>query len=130
MPRSTILLIDAIFSLVLGAFLVAFPKPLAEWIGIPMASSRFYPSLLGVVVIGIAIALVMEWKCAANECVGLGVGGAVAIDLSAAFALAGWLLLGGLGLPLRGQALLWFLVGLLILVSGLGLFANRKSQSR
>lgn len=121
MSRSTILLIDALVSLVLGVVLVAFPKSLVELLGLPPTETTFYPRLLGAVVIGIAIALLFEWKRRPNGRVGLGVVGAIAVDLCAALFLAGWLLVGGLDLPVRGRVLLWLIVALLVGVSGLGL---------
>lgn len=70
----------------------------------------------------IAIALLLEWK----RRLGLGVGGAIAIDLCAATVLAAWLLVGGVDLPFRGQFLLWSIVALLVFVSGLGLASHSK----
>lgn len=126
MNRSTVLLIDALVSLALGVILLAFSKPLVELLGIPPTETIFYPSILGAVVVGIAIALFIEWKRQPDGAVGLGLGGAIAIDLCAALFLAGWLIFGRLALPLRGQILLWVIVFILVGVSGLGLFARRK----
>ncbi|MCC9609070.1 hypothetical protein LOC68_07080 [Blastopirellula sp. JC732] len=128
MTRSTILLFDAIISLALGVFLAAFPRALVELLGLPATETVFYPSLLGGVVIGIAIALFYEWKLAASgrSGAGLGVRGAMAIDLSAAAFLAGWLICGDLELPMRGVVILWGIVGLLILVSVLGFLAEQN----
>lgn len=130
MNRSTILLIDAVISLVLGVVLALFPQPLVEWLGVPPTESTFYPSILGAVVIGIAFALFLEWSRKAAEPVGLGVGGAIAVDLCAAFFLAGWLLVGGLNGPLRGRVFLWLVVAVLVLVSGMGLLCGGRSPDR
>lgn len=126
MSRSIVLLIDAIISLVLGVALVASPKPFVDLLGIPSTQAMIYPSILGAVVIGIAIALFIEWRRKPNELVGLGVGGAIAIDLCAALSLAAWLLFGGLNLPVRGRLLFWSIVVVLIAVSGLGLLSRGK----
>ena len=126
MTRSTILLIDAFISLVLGVALAAFAKPLVEWLGARPTDTMFYPSILGAVVIGIAIALVLECRRKPEGPVGLGLVGAVSIDLCVAWFLAGWLLAGGLDLPVRGRILLWMIVVVLLCVSGLGLVAHRK----
>lgn len=125
MKRSQILLVDAVISLVLGVALAVFPNRLAELLGLPPAETKFYPSLLGAVVTGVAIALFVEWKRRPAETAGLGVRGAIAIDLCAALALAAWLLFGGLDLPIRGQIVLWAITALLVIVSGFGLAANR-----
>lgn len=125
MKRSKILLVDAAISLVLGVALAVFPNWLAELLGLPPAETKFYPSLLGAVVTGVAIALFVEWKHRPAGAAGLGVWGAIAIDLCAAVALAGWLVFGGLNLPVRGQILLWSITALLVIVSGFGLAANR-----
>lgn len=130
MNRSTVLLIDAAVSLVLGVVLAAFPRPLVEWLGAPPAESTFYPRTLGAVVIGIAIALVVEWAGRPKGFVGLGLGGAIAIDLAAAVFLAGWLLAGASDLPARGTAVLWGIVGVLVAVSVLGLLSPRNQPPR
>ncbi|MBI1247992.1 hypothetical protein GC197_09150 [bacterium] len=127
MNRSLILLIDASISLVLGIVLAVFPKPLVELLGLPASETAFYPSILGAVVIGIAIALFYEWRRPSSGQIGLGVAGAIAIDLSAAMFLIGWLIVGDLNLSIRGTVILWGIVGLLIGVSILGLFARRPA---
>lgn len=126
MLRSTILLVDAGVSLVLGVVLVVFPPPLVAWLGVPSAETAFYPSLLGAVVIGVAVALFLEWKRAPTGSVGLGTAGAIAVDLCAAFSLAGWLIFGSLDLPLRGRIVLWSVAAVLVFVSVVGLAAIRQ----
>lgn len=130
MNRSTMLLVDAVISLVLGLVLVAFPRPFIAWLGLPAAQTTFYASLLGAVVVGVAIALLVERRRKPHGIGGLGLGGAIAIDLCAAVVLAGWLLLGELALALQGRILLWSIVVLLLAVSGLGVLAHRKETTR
>lgn len=127
MTRHTILLIDACISLVLGVFLLVFPRQLVELLGLPPAESKFYPGILGAVVVGIAIALFRERLRKPMGPVGLGVAGAIAIDLCAALFLAGWLLLEG-ALPLWGRIVMWGIVAVLVIVSGLGAIAQRKQE--
>lgn len=121
MTRRTLLRIDAIVNLLLGGLLIAFPRPLVTALGIPTATPAFYPSLLGAVLLGIGIALALEASNRTSRTKGLGLRGAVAINLSAGLVLAGWLLWGSLALPLWGQLLLWSLVALLIGLSTLEL---------
>ncbi|PQO35606.1 hypothetical protein [Blastopirellula marina] len=125
MKRSAILLIDAFVSLAIGILLAVFPRSLMDLLGLPIPVTTFYPSLLGGVVIGIAIALIYEGSRPTAGRTGLGIVGAIAIDLCAALFLAGWLLCGKLNLPIRGAVVLWSIVALLIGVSLLGLFAER-----
>lgn len=123
------LLVDAVISLVLGLFLLVFPARVVELLGLPPADTMLYPGVLGAVVVGIAIALFLEWKRKPQGRVGLGLGGAVAIDLSAALFLAGWLLFGAAHVPARGRIVLWAIVAVLATVSGLGLAAKRQQGS-
>lgn len=115
--RRTLLFIDGIVNLVLGILLLFFPDWLVSALGIPTAESAFYPNLLGAVLTGIGIALLVERSRAPSASTGLGLIGAVAINLCAATVLAGWLVFGELDLPRRGVFFLW---GIVLLVMGLG----------
>lgn len=121
--RSKLLLVDAAVNLVLGVILLFFPGPVVRFLGVPRVESAFYPSLLGAVLIGIAIALVWECVRRARGLVGLGLGGAMAVNLCAAVVLAFWLRT-GLEIPLRGRIFLWSLVAVLVVISGLELLAH------
>jgi hypothetical protein len=114
MRVATLLMLDAAINLVLGALLLVFPAPFVGALGVPPSESAFYPSLLGAVLLGIGIALLLQRYRAAD---GLGLMGALSINLSGGFVLAGWLLLGHLGLPWRGRVLLWALVLILAGIS-------------
>lgn len=115
MPRrQTLLLVDGVINLVLGVLLISFPDWLVAALGIPPAEPAFYPNLLGAVLTGIGIALLAERFRPASRSPGLGLIGAVAINLCAATALAGWLVFGELVLPLRGSLFLWGIVALVM----------------
>jgi hypothetical protein len=122
MSVRNLLLLDGILNLAVGVFLLVFPRDAVAWLGIPGSASAFYPSLLGAVLAGIGIALLLERSGKG----GLGLRGAIAINLCVGLALAGWLLSGSLELPLRGTALLWVLVALALGISGLEIVANAK----
>jgi hypothetical protein len=117
MTRSTLLKTDAAINLILGILLMAFPAGLVKALGIPMADPSFYATILGGVLLGIGLALLVECYRKSNRFVGLGLGGAIAINLCGGFVLAVWLLSGRLALPLRGYILLWSLVLLLVGIS-------------
>jgi len=126
MSSNVLLTIDAVINLVLGILLVIFPKNLVAVLGIPNTDSAFYPSILGAVLFGIGIALVYERYRGFN---GLGLAGAISINMSGGVVLAGWLLSGRLMLPLRGLVFLWALVIILIGISSFELLAQASNRS-
>ena len=105
-----LLFLDALINLVLGALLIFFPRSLVEVLGIPGVESAFYPSILGAVLFGIGLALLIERGSGG----GLGLRGAVTINLSGGMGLGLWLIFGELEIPLHGQILLWGLTALLV----------------
>ena len=132
MNRSTLLKTDAAINLILGILLMAFPTGLMKALGIPLADPSFYATILGGVLFGIGLALLVECYRKSSRFVGLGLGGAIAINLCGGFVLAAWLLSDKITLPLRGQIFLWSLVVLLVgisLLEGLSHFRKGKSPS-
>ena len=117
MKRSLFLTIDSLINLLLGALLIVFPRDLVSFLGIPQPASAFYPSILGAVLFGIGIALLMERGAGHSRGRGLGLGGAIVINLCGAMVLAAWLLFGDLSLSIRGFSFLWGFVVVLIAVS-------------
>ena len=108
--------VDAAINVILGLLLVAFPRPLVDAIGVPASPSAYYPSILGGVLLGIGIALIIQ-IVHYPQLDGLGLWGAVAINLCGGLVLAAWLLWGGLDIPVRGRAFLWALVAVLFGIS-------------
>ena len=132
MNRDTLLKVDAAINLILGVLLMAFPAKLIKALGAPMADPSFYPTILGGVLFGIGLALLIECYRKSSRVIGLGLGGAIAINLCGGLVLAAWLLSDKLTLPLRGQIFLWSLVVLLVgisLLEGLSHFRKGKSPS-
>ena len=117
MNRSLLLTIDGVINLLLGVLLVVFPRDLISFLGIPAPSSAFYPSLLGAVLFGIGIALWMERGADRARVRGLGLGGAVVINLCGALVLSAWLLFGDVSLSIKAAAVLWGIVAVLTVVS-------------
>ena len=126
MRRYSILYVDAALNLILGTILVFFRPAMIRLLGIPHAKNGFYPNILGAVLIGIGVALLLECFRTAYGLIGLGLGGAVAINLCGGTALAAWLLFGNLDIPFRGSLILWILVIMLICISGLELRIHLK----
>jgi hypothetical protein len=130
--RNTLLIIDGLINLALGIALLLFPSSLVACLGVPGAENSFYPNILGGVLIGIAIALFLESRSTAKNASGLGLVGAVVINLCAGLVLGAWLLWGDLELPLRGTVFLWSLVILLVGISSFELatkFSTSQSSS-
>lgn len=112
-----LLTIDGVVNLLLGGILLCFPAGCIELIGLPETSTYFYTSILGAVIFGIGVALVAE-RCGASHGVrGLGLGGAIAINLWGGGALAVWLIFVPLNTPMRGKIILWIVA---VLVIGIG----------
>lgn len=113
--RKTLLFADAAINLLLGALLLIYPQWLVAALGLPKTVSAFYPSILGGVLFGIGIALFVAHRGGAQ---GLGLDGAIAINLCGAGVLAGWLMISPSMFTVRGRVTLWTIA---ILVVGIGL---------
>lgn len=128
LKRKMTLLIDSIVNLILGILLVFFPY-FYRIIGAPESNTNFYPIILGAIFIGIAIALLIEaFKKEGSKFIGLGLVGAISINICGGIALTGFLVFGNLALPLRGMIFLWFLALVLLLISIIELIANIRGE--
>ena len=132
MERSRLLGIDAVINFFLGVLLlliIPFPEQIPRILGVPQVSHAFYPSIFGAVLIGIGIALLMERsRTNSQQFVGLGLGGAITINLCGGIMLLGWLIFSGLALPLRGIFFLWSIALGLIIISCIELIIHHRSQ--
>ena len=116
MRRSNLLLADALINLFLGLLLVSFPTRAVEVFGIPQTDDRFYPTVLGAVLLGIAAALWIEHRRKPGRAAGLGLAGATSINLIGAVAIIGWLVSGRLAIPAHGRVVLWIVaIGLVVI---------------
>ena len=109
---------DALINLLLGILLLLLPSGLLEFLGLPLTDTFFYTSILGGVIFGIGAALSLERWGTPMDIRGLGLGGAIVINLCGGGTLLFWLIAGNLDLPLRGLVTLWIVA---ILVLGIGL---------
>jgi len=113
-----LLAVDAAVNLGLGAILLCFPTGLVGFLGLPPTDTFFYASLLGAVIFGIGVALAAELYGARHGVRGLGLGGAIAINLCGGGVLVFWLLVGHLQITIVGSIVLWCVATLVI---GIGL---------
>ena len=124
---SITLLIDAIINYALGILCILYPL-VAETIGVPKVDNAFYPCILGAVLFGIGIALTIECFRKSERIGGLGLGGAVAINLSGGLVLTWWLIFGDLNIPLRGHIFLWSIAIVLVIISSVELFIPMRKK--
>ena len=124
--RDQLLLLDGVGNLLLGVLLLAAPVPLSAWLGLDPGGS-FFASLFGAVLVGIGIALLVERNRGAGVTSGLGLTGALVINFCFGFALAGWLLFGGLEPTGLGRLVLWSLVVILVGLSGIEMASERTA---
>jgi hypothetical protein len=126
--RSRVLLLDAFINVALGLMLATFPDAVVRFLGVPATDTRFYTSILGAVLLGIGLALVIEFYRKSAQSPGLGLNGAVAINLCGAVFLIGWLLCGTLDIPARGQVFLWVVSISLVTISVSELRLTRREN--
>jgi hypothetical protein len=111
-----LLTIDGIINLALGIILLLFPFGMAEVLGIPKSNMDFYPTILGGVIFGIGIALFIERYGSLRNIRGLGLGGAIAINICGAIVLLLWLLTTPLDITVSGYIILWSIAIIVLLV--------------
>ncbi len=114
----TLLLIDCLINLLLGILLLLVPFGIIELLGLPKSNTYFYPSILGAIILGIGLALLLELVGYSKNIRGLGLGGAILINLIGAIVLFYWLIFGSLTIPLKGQIILW-MVGIIVFSIGI-----------
>jgi hypothetical protein len=129
MRDRALLTIDAAADLILGALLVAAPRQVIQWIGAPRPSTAFYPSILGAVLFGIGVALLIERFQRGPTSSGLGILGAIWINLSGGVVLAGWLLLGRLRIPARGIVALWCIAAIVLSIGTVELVSRGRKKT-
>ena len=126
MNRKSILLIDAIINFFLAFLLGIYPKGVIGFLGLPVVSNPFYASILGGVFFGIGIALLISRSEQNGSSDGLGLRGALTINLSGGLVLALWLLFGSLEVPIHGKIIMWALVVILFVLSAVELFTHQE----
>ncbi len=110
-----VLWLDALLKLFAGALLILSPKLVAAAFGLPRADNGFYARLLAAVLIGLALAIIVEG--AAGRPAGLGPGGAVAVNVCGGLMLATLTVFGRSDMTFRGRTLVWLLLIALALLS-------------
>ena len=124
MDRKLLLTVDGAVNLVLGALLLAFPLGIGDFLGMPPASNHFYTTILGGVLLGIGLALFIERLWGRTKISGLGLAGAIAINLCGGGVLLIWLLINPFDLQFHGKLILWIITGLVLGIGIIELFTR------
>ena len=112
-----LLIVDGVVNTLLGLVLFTFPFGSGEILGLPKSENNFYPMILGAVLLGIGIALFIEVKYFYKGKRGLGLDGAIVINMVAGVALILILIFGQPNVSTTGLIILW-IVGLSVLIIG------------
>jgi len=123
----TLLLIDSIINLFLGVCLLAYSEPVIDFFGLPESDTYFYPNILGAMIFGIGVSLFIEYK-RKGQFVGLGLAGAISINITGGIVLFLWLISGNLDIPARGTIILWVLDVILVVISSFELGSFLRSS--
>ena len=126
--RLRLLGVDSIINLVLGAALLTLPQATITFFGLPATDTAFYVSLLGAILLGIGVALWIERKNDSNWR-GLGLLGAVVINLLGGGTVFVWLVIDPFVMPLRGYLVLWLIVFLVLGTAAIELLALRQRRA-
>jgi hypothetical protein len=122
--NETLLMIDGIINLLLGIFLLLFPFGISDVLGLPKSNLNFYPTILGGVIFGIGVALLVERYGFKHRIRGLGLGGAIVINICGALVLLIWLIIDPFNIPLRGYIALWSIAIIVLLVGIIEILAK------
>jgi hypothetical protein len=106
---------ETLLKLSSGLLLALVPLTVIKILGLPPAESAFWPRLLGSVLVGLSGATFLEGAMASTR--GLGLAGAIVINLAAAAMIALSSLLGGGATTRRGKLVQWGIVTLLFALS-------------
>ena len=126
--RKTLILTDSLINLFLGLVLLGYSEPVIRFFGLPVTDQYFYPNILGAMLFGIGIALYIEYK-RKDEFIGLGLGGAISINIMGGIVLFMWLISGSLIIPLKGKIIFWVLDVILVGISSLELMVYLRNRS-
>lgn len=110
-----LLLIEALVKLAAGVMLVLAPLATASVLGLPRPPSGFWPRLLGALLIGLAAALFIEMRLPGSK--GLGLAGAIAVDIVLAFTLVAQMLAKAGAETRRGKLVMWLVTAALVVLA-------------
>lgn len=110
-----VLWLETLLKLTGGLVLLIAPLTAIRVLGLPGTPSRFWPRLLGTVLVGLAIATFIEGWLPGSR--GLSLAGCIAINLISAGTITTELILSSPRLVGRGRFILWLIVAILLSMS-------------
>jgi hypothetical protein len=127
--KIVLLTIDGIINLALGILMLFFPTQMIQTFDLPKTDNNFYINILGAVLLGIGVALLIERSREQLRMSGLGIAGAIAINLCGSGTLIAWLLFGNLDLSLGGNILLWSIALIVLGVAIIEIFSKSWKEN-
>ena len=126
--RLRLLEVDSGINVLLGVALLGMPEATIALLGLPATDEVFYVSILGAVLIGIGIALWVERKND-ERWRGLGLFGALVINLVAGGVVCVWLVTDPFSIPARGYVVLWTVAIVVVGTGAAELIALMRKRS-
>ena len=120
-----LLLIDSIVNIIIGLLLLCYPLGIGKVLGLPDPGNNFYALILGAVLLGIGIALFIELKFHERNIHGLGLEGAIIINILASIVLIIILITSKLNISSTALIILWF-IGILVFFIGVAEFFRNR----
>ena len=120
-----LLLIDSIVNIIIGLLLLCYPLGIGKVLGLPDPGDNFYVLILGAVILGIGVALFFELEYYDRGIRGLGLEGAIIINILASVVLIIILIAGKLNVSFTALIILWFIGILVFLIGIVEFFRNR-----
>jgi hypothetical protein len=128
-PGKVLIVTDSMINLLLGVILLAYSDPVIRLFGLPETDQLFYPNILGAILFGIGLALLVEYR-RKGALIGLGLGGAIIINIMGGIVLFIWLVSGNLDIPVQGKIILWILDFVLVGISTAELLAFVRNEKK
>ncbi|MCB1505950.1 MAG: ABC transporter permease [Hyphomicrobiaceae bacterium] len=110
-----LLYLETIVKLAFGLPLVLAPMAVLKTVGLYQPPTSFWPRLVGALLLGLSAATFIEIRLPGSK--GLGLYGVIAINLTAALALLGLLIMDAGAPTRRGRGALWLCICLLVLLA-------------
>ncbi len=124
MSTAQLLVLEALSKAGVGVALLLIPGTLTRVLGLWRTDAGFWPRMVGALLLGIGIACALQDYLPAR--IGLGLAGAIAVNMSGAMTLLGLLVVGAAAPTLRGRIVLWASFAALVILALFEIVAARQ----